>query len=503
MFELNYILSKLGISSIRPLQRDVLKNVIAGVDTIACLPTSYGKSLCYQLPALLDAHLTIVVSPLIATINDQVDAINRNMGKKVAIAWHSEIESIERVHFERNIKGAAMFYCSPECIVNTDILTRILKYRSVRRIVVDEGHYILSWGDHFRPAFRMLKGTIAPILPNVHWLVLTATATSETLGAITASLGNDFKLIQHNPIKSNIDYHRISMQEYKPSLKEMIAMQRCGATYDNGRFRKDTLAMLNTIKPYLNYPEVKSLVFCGSRRRVDDFVLLLEERGINARSYHAGMSSKDKQENSDWFSESKCGVMVATNAFGVGVDIPDIRNVFHVETPLNVDAYLQESGRAGRDGAKANAYYLMSDIVHKAGNALISMSYPSVHIISEVMQYLNEWAAFSLNMPSINERVFGQPIRFSLAHMNEVIGHSNSILRSSLDHLQKSGFVSFEEMGETVFVLNQKHTFDLEHYKVLKEQKKYAFSLMKNYMTIGLGEEKSYLGSFYNGQCVD
>ncbi|WP_150141364.1 RecQ family ATP-dependent DNA helicase [Candidatus Enterovibrio escicola] len=487
------IMTKLGISSLRPLQRDVLRHVASSESVIACLPTAYGKSLCFQLPALLDKNLTIVISPLIATINDQVQSINRKMSSQVAMRWHSEISQEERETFNISIKKVSLIYCSPESLVHTNLLGKILKFRRVRRVVVDEAHFIQNWGDSFRPAFKMFPSIFEETGINPEWTIMTATATNSTLKCIRDLIKVDFKLVQQKPIKTNIAYERIDIDKMKLGLNFMMQSKKLGAeTAYNMVSTKLAFAAKNEINGK------KTLIFCLTRRRVDDVTTYLNGMGILCRAYHGGLSPEDKQLNADWFTQKNDAVLVATNAFGVGVDIPDISNVFHFETPLTVDAYVQETGRAGRNGGKVRAIYFASESGHSAGNSLISMSYPKASDMERVLEYLLEYSAFTLGLPEVNDACYGVDIPFDIHHASKILSIKNRTVMSLIEHLVNAQVLSIDsQLGLPTYILNKAHNFSIASYELMKQRVINDYSDMKHYSLLEPNNEVAYLSSFY------
>lgn len=492
MSKLSNLLTAFNVSSLRPLQAEVLKGLRNNEHVMACLPTAYGKSLTYQLPAMIEPELTIVVSPLIATINDQVQAVNNKFGKLVAMRWHSEISDDEKKAFTNTIQTARLFYCSPESLVHTSVLNQICRFRTVKRVVIDEAHYVAQWGDNFRPAFKLFPNVVREIIPNVQWLMLTATATNETIECIRQVVCSDFRLIQHDPMKDNLRYVRTQVSK-SPSLSDLKEMKRL-LTDDQYSLStsKLTLACRRLITGQ------KTLIFCLTRRRVELLTSQLSLLGIAAHRYHAGLTTQEKQQSAQAFLESDNGVLVATSAFGVGVDIPDIRLIIHVETPLTVDAYVQETGRAGRDGLPATVVYLHSESSHSAGNALLSLAYPNDNVIEKTVVALRQECAVQQGLLEFDSSCFEVDTVLDIHRLSELLDEKVSVIDTVLGHLVTSNFLNVSVSGgECVYRLSREHTFDLGAYRQLKQAAIHEFGVMKNYSLLSEGQEHSYLRSFY------
>lgn len=488
-----HIMKKLGVGSLRPLQKEVLQHVSRRKSVIACLPTAYGKSLCFQLPALMSNSLTIVISPLIATINDQVSSINRKMGKQVAMRWHSEISKKERDSFVASVKSVHIIYCSPESIVNTNLLASLLRYRNVCRVVIDEAHFISSWGDSFRPAFKQFPQSFDQHGLKPHWMVLTATATNTTLDCIRGLFSVDFEMVQHEPIKDNIHYQRVDIETLPTGLKAMTLSKKMGAhTAYNVHTAKLVLAAKDLIQGE------KTLIFCLTRRRTEEAAKYLEQLGIKARYYHGGMSAVDKSQNAQWFAGGEGNVLVATNAFGVGIDIPDVKNVMHFETPLSIDAYVQETGRAGRNGNDVNAIYFCSNSAHSAGNSLISMSYPKTAQMERILDYLLHYSSYTQGFSEVTDACYEVEIPLDVNHAATVLDFRSNIVEALLGHLVNAQVITLtSNMGLTTYTLHKDHNFDISRYDLMKHQVIRDFGDMKHYSLLENGAESQYLASFY------
>lgn len=317
--------------SFRPLQEEIITSVADGNDVLALLPTGGGKSICFQIPALMREGTCIVISPLIALMKDQVEGLRKR--GITAEAVHSGMSSKELdMAFERAVRGDSKFlYLSPERL-NTVLFTERLKRMKLSLVAIDEAHCISQWGHEFRPAYRNILD-LREKLDDVPFIALTASAALRVRQDILDQLGMDEARLFAG------SYHR-------PNLIYMVRKV-------DDKFGK----LLSAIEK----SEGSKVVYAGTRRKTVDIAKHLVESGISARPYHAGMSSHQKQlVQQEWIS-GKFPVIVATNAFGMGIDKPDVRLVAHMDIPLEPEAYFQEAGRAGRDGDEAIALLICND----------------------------------------------------------------------------------------------------------------------------------------------
>ncbi len=302
------------------------------------MPTGGGKSLCYQLPALISEGTAIVVSPLIALMKNQVDAVNGLSSEEgVAHVLNSSLNKtqIKQVFSDINSGRTKLLYVAPESLIKEDYLD-FLKQANISFVAIDEAHCISEWGHDFRPEYRNLKGIIDKIA-NVPVIALTATATPKVQDDIQKTLGmSDAVVFKESFNRPNLFY------EVRPKVdveKEIVK--------------------------FINKNKGKSgIVYCLSRKKVEEFAQTLQVNGINALPYHAGLDQKTRVANQDKFLMEECDVIVATIAFGMGIDKPDVRFVIHYDFPKSLESYYQETGRAGRDGGEGHclAFYDPKDI---------------------------------------------------------------------------------------------------------------------------------------------
>lgn len=318
-----------GYNDFRPLQREAIEVVLAGRDSVVVLPTGAGKSLCYQLPAVLMPGLAVVVSPLISLMKDQVDALTENGIPAVAV--HSALRSDERQRIAQEIKAdrVKLLYVAPERLASERMLT-FLRERKLSFIAIDEAHCISNWGHDFRPEYRML-GELRSHFPGIGVHGLTATATEQVRRDIAVQL----RLKQPEFLVGSFD---------RPNLQYRV-LRRAGSGQQ--------------IQTVLQRHQGESgIIYCISRKEVDALTLALRSAGVKVAAYHAGLSDEERHRNQDAFLSEQVDVVVATVAFGMGIDKSNVRFVIHTGAPKSVEHYQQETGRAGRDGLDAECCLL-------------------------------------------------------------------------------------------------------------------------------------------------
>ena len=320
-----------GFTSFRPLQREIIGDTLAGRDVFALLPTGGGKSLCFQLPALLRPGLTVVVSPLIALMKDQVDALQAaGIGATFLNSTLASGESRQRLR-SLHRHEYRLLYVAPERLMLPGVLDDLQKW-NVNLIAVDEAHCISEWGHDFRPEYRQLSN-LRGVFPNVPMMAMTATATER----VRADIINLLQLRQPSCFLASFN---------RPNLNYRVAPKAGPAA--------QALEFLRARQGD------SGIIYCQSRKRTEALAAHLARHGISARPYHAGLTPGERNEHQELFLRDEVRVMCATIAFGMGINKPNVRFVIHYDLPKNIEGYYQETGRAGRDGLPGECLLLFS-----------------------------------------------------------------------------------------------------------------------------------------------
>jgi len=329
-----------GFSSFKNLQEPIINNLLEGNNSFVIMPTGGGKSLCYQLPAIILDGTAIVISPLIALMKNQVDLIrSNNTNPAVAHVLNSTLskEQIEKVKQDVSKGKTKLLFVAPETLSKNDTI-EFLKKASISFLAIDEAHCISEWGHDFRPEYRKIRDVIDSIDSKIKVIALTATATPKVQGDIIKNLKiSDSKLFKSSFNRPNLYY------EVRPKNDE---------------------TEVDLIKFIKSNQGESGIIYCLSRKNVEDLSQLLNMNGVKSLPYHAGLDKNIREENQDRFLKDDCDVIVATIAFGMGIDKPDVRYVVHHNVPKSIEGYYQETGRAGRDGGKGHClmYYSYQDV---------------------------------------------------------------------------------------------------------------------------------------------
>ena len=352
-----------GFDTFKGNQEAIIQNLLAGNDTFVLMPTGGGKSLCYQLPSLLMDGTAIVISPLIALMKNQVDAM-RNFSEEDGIAHfiNSSLNksAIDQVKSDILAGRTKLLYVAPESLTKEENV-EFLKTVKISFYAVDEAHCISEWGHDFRPEYRRIRPIINEI-GKAPLIALTATATPKVQHDIQKNLG----MVEAQVFKSSFN---------RPNLYYEVRPKTANVDKDIIKFIK-------------NNPEKSGIIYCLSRKKVEELAEILQANGINARAYHAGMDSATRTQNQDDFLMEKIDVIVATIAFGMGIDKPDVRIVLHLDLPDSPEAYFQEAGRAGRDGKKAYAVILYAKSDKTTLHKRVADTFPDKEYILDVYEHL-------------------------------------------------------------------------------------------------------------------
>ena len=331
------LLGLLGLTTFRPGQREAVQSALDGKDSLVVMPTGGGKSLCYQLPALAGRDLTVVVSPLIALMRDQCARLTDLGHPAVMLASGGDGESNRQALEAVRDGSAAVCFAAPERFASQAFRNAISR-RAIALFVVDEAHCVSEWGHDFRPDYLRLVSVIAE-LGHPPVMACTATATPKVAEEIVARLG----LRDPVRVRSGFDRPNLSFDVLPFDGEGSVARKRA------------------TLLAGVNMPENRpAVVYCGTRKSTEEVADLLSGEGLQAVAYHAGMNAETRSRRQDAFMTGAADVVVATNAFGMGVDKADVRSVWHWALPSSLEAYYQEAGRAGRDGEPARAVLLAS-----------------------------------------------------------------------------------------------------------------------------------------------
>lgn len=401
-----------GYDSFRPLQSEIVTSALSGHDTLGLMPTGGGKSITFQVPGLMMEGVTIVVTPLISLMKDQVDNLKRRRIK--AVTFHSGMTRHEHtVALEKLINGGAKFlYVSPERLRNDNFLS-MLRGLKVSQIVVDEAHCISQWGYDFRPAYLNIK-KLRKVKPDVAILALTATATPEVARDICEQLEmRDPAVYRMSFTRDNINY---IVRPAETKIYEVFHI--------------------------LSRTQGSSIVYVRSRKRTVEISEYLSSAGISATAYHAGLDYelKEKRQNSWQMGETR--VMVATNAFGMGIDKPDVRVVIHYDMPPSLEEYYQEAGRAGRDGKRSYAVLLTSKRDQALMRRRVTESFPDREIIRKIYERICNVLNVSLG------EGYGLLKEFDIEKFCDLFGYQERQCRSAIHLLQQAGYLEYMEEGD-------------------------------------------------------
>ena len=398
-----------GYPGFRPLQEDIIRAVLAGQDTLALLPTGGGKSVCYQVPALCREGLCIVVSPLIALMKDQVQQLKDRGIPAAAIFAGMSRRELDIVS-ENACNGAyKLLYLSPERL-QTDLLRARIGRMNVSLLAVDEAHCVSQWGYDFRPPYLQIAD-FRQHLPGVPVLALTATATPEVVRDIQEKLGfNQPHVFQQSFARGNLSY----------------------AVLYESKKREKLLDILRSVPG-------SGLVYLRSRGETKEIARFLSENKINADFYHAGLPSEERHTKQEAWMSGRTRIMACTNAFGMGIDKPDVRVVVHLNLPDSLEAYFQEAGRAGRDGRKSYSVLLYSPADADNLRYQLQAAYPEFEFIRRVYQALGSFTQLAIGAGA------GESFDFDLPFFCQTYKLEQGTTFSALRLLEQEGWISVSE----------------------------------------------------------
>ena len=467
-----------GYDDFRGIQREIIESIGSGHDTLGLMPTGGGKSITFQVPALSKEGTCIVITPLIALMKDQVENLRRRGIRAAAIYSGLTREEIV-ITLENCIFGAVkILYVSPERL-SSELFQTKLRHMHVSFITVDEAHCISQWGYDFRPSYLEIA-KIRKFLPGIPVLALTATATPQVVDDICDKLSRNVECGMWNE-NSHIPFNVFRMSFERRNLAYVVRQ-----TTDK---REQLIHILQNVKG-------TAIVYTRSRRRTKEFAELLNEAGISATFYHAGLDTATKDERQIAWQNDKTRVMVATNAFGMGIDKPDVRVVIHVDCPDSVEAYFQEAGRAGRDGQKAYAVLLYNDADHRKLEKRISDTFPEKDFIREVYEHLAYF--YQIGVGSGYNHTF----EFNIDKFCHAFRHFPIQVDSALKILNRAGYIEYTEeqdnQARVMFTVSRNELYRLENNT--DNEERVITALLRNYG--GLFTDYNYIDeSFIAQQC--
>ena len=449
MENLNLSLKKyFGFNEFKGQQEVIIKNLLDGNDSFVIMPTGGGKSLCYQLPALVSEGTSVVISPLIALMKNQVDLIrSNNTNSSIAHLLNSTLnkDQIKSVKNDITNGKTKLLYVAPETLSKYDTI-EFLKTVNLSFLAIDEAHCISEWGHDFRPEYRKIREIIDSIDSNINIIALTATATLKVQDDILKNLRiNNSKVYKSSFNRPNLFYEVRS---------------------------KNNETDIDLIKYIKSNSNQSGIIYCLSRKIVEDLSNLLNINGINSLPYHAGLEKKVREENQDKFLRDDCKVIVATIAFGMGIDKPDVRFVIHYNIPKSIEGYYQETGRAGRDGVNSHCIMYYSDEDAEKLEKLLSQNRSAERNIGILLlKEVKNFAVSSISRRKFLLSYFGE--KYDPNVYNDELMDDNS--RNKKEKIDASEEVKF--LFENFFQNNKKISFkdlvnslpEIENKKINRE----------------------------------
>ena len=469
-----------GYDDFRGIQQEIIESIGSGHDTLGLMPTGGGKSITFQVPALCSEGTCIVITPLIALMKDQVMNLRRHGIRAAAIYSGLSREEII-ITLENCIFGdIKILYVSPERL-SSELFRTKLRHMKVSFITVDEAHCISQWGYDFRPSYLQIAD-IRKDLPHAPVLALTATATPLVVEDIQDKLSRIPGSSESSEVSGSSGFSVFKMSFERKNLAYVVRR----ATDK----RQELIHILNSVKGC-------AIVYARSRRRTKEVSDMLNEAGISATFYHAGLDTTVKDERQKDWQNDKIRVMVATNAFGMGIDKSDVRLVLHIDSPDSLEAYFQEAGRAGRDGRKAYAVLLYNDADHRKLDKRILDTFPEKGYIRKVYEHLAYY--YEVGIGSGYHATF----EFNIDDFCHKFRHFPIQVDSALKILNRAGYIEYTEEQDNqargLFTVSRNDLYRLENNT--PNEDKVITALLRNYG--GLFVDYNFIDeSFIASQCA-
>ncbi|KAA0990653.1 RecQ family ATP-dependent DNA helicase [Dyadobacter aurulentus] len=431
MIDLHAVLKRFwGYDTFRPFQEEAIRTILNGIDTLVLLPTGGGKSVCFQVPVMVMEGVCIVVTPLIALMKDQVEQLKKRGIPAAAIHTGMGKNEID-ITLDNCIHGTTKFlYVSPERL-RTDIMKVRVAQMNVCLLAIDEAHCISAWGYDFRPSYLLIS-EFRKLIPSVPLIALTATATEEVRADILDKLEmKNSRVFKQSFARANLSYSAFA--EENKEAKILQVLKNVGGS---------------------------AIIYVRTRKKTKEIADWLNRKGISAHAYHAGLPFKERSERQSAWIRNQVRTVVATNAFGMGIDKPDVRAVIHFDLPDNLEAYYQEAGRAGRDEKKAYAVALFNQIELEELSQNVERRYPAVEVLRKVYQSLANY----YQVPVGGGEMAGYS--FDLQDFTSVFGLIANETHYALKLLEEEGFIqlseNFNDPSKIHFLVDNRQLYDFQ-----------------------------------------
>ena len=436
-----------GYDDFRGIQREIIESIGSGHDTLGLMPTGGGKSITFQVPALAQEGVCIVITPLIALMKDQVQNLRRR-GIRAAAIYSGMAHDQVLTTLENAVFGAVkLLYVSPERL-SSELFRTKLRHMKVSFITVDEAHCISQWGYDFRPSYLEIAD-IRHELPGVPVLALTATATPAVV----------------DDIQQRLEFTERRVFRMSFERKNLAYIVR-----DAADKRDELIHILSNVAG-------SAIVYVRSRRRTKEIADLLNDAGISATFYHAGLDTADKDQRQKSWQQDEVRVMVATNAFGMGIDKPDVRIVLHIDCPDSIEAYFQEAGRAGRDGQKSYAVLLYNGNDQRKLLKRIADTFPEKDYIRKVYDHLAYYYQVATGSG------YNMTFEFNVDDFCQKFRHFPIQVHSALKILHRAGYVEYieeqENQARVMFILSRDQLYRLQ--QVAADEERLITAMLRNY----------------------